>query len=72
MLIEYRMVTLLLWSSKSSLQTVTNPLERIKMLSQTGEGTKKASGRPSILGLYRDILQKEGILGLWAGNGANL
>jgi Mitochondrial carrier protein len=47
-------------------KTVTNPLERIKMLSQTGGG----SG--SILGIYRSILQREGIMGLWAGNGANL
>lgn len=51
-------------------KTATNPLERIKMLSQTGEhGLKRA---PSVLGLYRSILQNEGILGLWAGNGANL
>lgn len=42
------------------------------MLSQTGEGSKTGAGRPSIVGLYRDILQKEGVLGLWAGNGANL
>jgi Mitochondrial carrier protein len=36
------------------------------MLSQTGG----SSG--SILGIYKSILQREGILGLWAGNGANL
>lgn len=35
------------------------------MLSQTGEGR-------SIVELYRTILQREGVLGLWAGNGANL
>jgi hypothetical protein len=51
-------------------KTATNPLERIKMLSQTGEhGLQKSA---SVLSLYRSILQKEGILGLWAGNGANL
>jgi hypothetical protein len=37
------------------------------MLSQTGDG--KTTNVPL---LYRNILQKEGILGLWAGNGANL
>ena len=69
-------------------KTATNPLERIKMLSQTGEhgiivsssggggggggGGGQAKNSSSILSLYRNILQKEGILGLWAGNGANL
>jgi Mitochondrial carrier protein len=48
-------------------KTATNPLERIKMLSQTGGG-----GSGSIVGIYKSILQREGILGLWAGNGANL
>lgn len=50
-------------------KTATNPLERIKMLSQTGEHGLKST---SIFGLYRSILQNEGIVGLWAGNGANL
>lgn len=50
-------------------KTATNPLERIKMLSQTGEHSASSG---SILSLYRVILEKEGILGLWAGNGANL
>jgi hypothetical protein len=49
-------------------QTATSPLERIKMLSQTGEH----GGTHSIVGLYRDILRNEGWKGLWAGNGANL
>lgn len=40
------------------------------MLSQTGEHGSK--GKQSIAALYRSILQNEGILGLWAGNGANL
>ena len=56
-------------------KTVTNPLERIKMLSQTGEHSQKSSSsssRPSIVGLYRDIIKNEGVLGLWAGNGVNL
>ena len=56
-------------------QTATNPLERIKMLSQTGEhsaATSSSSPKNSIVALYRDILRKEGIVGLWAGNGANL
>ena len=40
------------------------------MLSQTGEhGIKERVG---IVGLYRSIIRNEGILGLWAGNGANL
>jgi Mitochondrial carrier protein len=50
-------------------KTATNPLERIKMLSQTGEhGAKKGT----IVSIYRNILNTEGIIGLWAGNGANL
>ncbi len=55
-------------------KTATNPLERIKMLSQTGEhghGAKKGA-KVSILDLYKSILRNEGVLGLWAGNGANL
>lgn len=50
-------------------KTATNPLERIKMLSQTGEHGQKSSG---IMSLYRSIIQHEGVWGLWAGNGANL
>ncbi|CAJ1958636.1 unnamed protein product [Cylindrotheca closterium] len=50
-------------------KTATNPLERIKMLSQTGEHGLQSSG---VLSLYRSIIQNEGIMGLWAGNGANL
>jgi solute carrier family 25 (mitochondrial phosphate transporter), member 23/24/25/41 len=52
-------------------KTATNPLDRIRMLSQTGEhGMGK---RPVSVGtLYREILRTEGITGLWAGNGANL
>ena len=55
-------------------KTATNPLERIKMLSQTGEhglGGRKGSS-VSVLNLYRSIIQNEGVIGLWAGNGANL
>jgi hypothetical protein len=50
-------------------KTATNPLERIKMLSQTGEHGLKKTG---VVDLYRGILRNEGVLGLWAGNGANL
>lgn len=50
-------------------KTATNPLERIKMLSQTGEHGLQSSG---IMSLYRSILKNEGVMGLWAGNGANL
>jgi hypothetical protein len=64
-------------------QTATNPLDRIRMLSQTGEhgvviisspGSKGGGGRGVVspFHLYRSIVQNEGILGLWAGNGANL
>jgi hypothetical protein len=68
-------------------KTVTNPLERIKMLSQTGEynvatsgvnGTSTANGggfvstMRNISQIYRSIIQNEGIIGLWAGNGVNL
>lgn len=52
-------------------KTATNPLERIKMLSQTGEHGLKGKDT-SILGMYRNIIKNEGIIGLWAGNGANL
>mmetsp|Transcript_19366 Transcript_19366/g.31805 ORF Transcript_19366/g.31805 Transcript_19366/m.31805 type:complete len:295 (+) Transcript_19366:229-1113(+) len=44
------------------------------MLSQTGEhgiGTT-SNKRITPLQLYKSIIQNEGILGLWAGNGANL
>ena len=50
-------------------KTVTNPLERIKMLSQTGEHGLKQT---SVISLYRNIIKNEGVIGLWAGNGANL
>lgn len=44
------------------------------MLSQTGEHGA-SSGRTkkmSAVQLYRSIIQNEGVIGLWAGNGANL
>lgn len=50
-------------------KTATNPLERIKMLSQTGEHGLKQT---SVVSLYRNIIKNEGVIGLWAGNGANL
>lgn len=52
-------------------KTATAPFERIKMLSQTGEHgmTQKSV---SIMALYNNIIKNEGIVGLWAGNGANL
>lgn len=39
------------------------------MLSQTGE---HGGGNASVMRLYRDIIRNEGVVGLWAGNGANL
>jgi Mitochondrial carrier protein len=51
-------------------KTATNPLDRIRMLSQTGE--HGISGGASVYKLYHGILRQEGVLGLWAGNGANL
>lgn len=51
-------------------KTATNPLERFKMLSQTGE--HGSTGKQSVVSLYRTIIANEGIIGLWAGNGANL
>lgn len=54
-------------------KTATNPLERIKMLSQTGDHLKSNPKiQNSIIGIYKAIIQNEGIIGLWAGNGANL
>ncbi|KAL7427515.1 hypothetical protein ACHAXM_000883 [Skeletonema potamos] len=58
--------------------TATNPLDRIRMLSQTGEhgitisSTTTTNKRITPLQLYKSIIKNEGILGLWAGNGANL
>jgi solute carrier family 25 (mitochondrial phosphate transporter), member 23/24/25/41 len=51
-------------------KTATNPLDRIRMLSQTGE--HGISGGASVYRLYEGIIRNEGIIGLWAGNGANL
>lgn len=59
-------------------KTATAPLERIKMISQTGEhGVEKAKmngpRKPiKVLELYKSIVRSEGVIGLWAGNGANL
>jgi Mitochondrial carrier protein len=52
-------------------KTATNPLERIKMLSQTGDHLK-TSRTNSIIGIYQTIIRQEGVIGLWAGNGVNL
>ena len=54
------------------MQTATNPLDRIRMLSQTGEHGSKSGAKVTPFQLYKSIIQNEGILGLWAGNGANL
>mmetsp|Transcript_7666 Transcript_7666/g.16628 ORF Transcript_7666/g.16628 Transcript_7666/m.16628 type:complete len:322 (-) Transcript_7666:61-1026(-) len=51
-------------------KTVTAPLERIKMLAQTGD--HGLAGRSSVVSLYRGIIRQEGVAGLWAGNGSNL
>jgi len=51
-------------------KTITNPLDRIRMLAQTGE--HGGGGKITFIDLYRKIIQKEGIIGLWAGNGVNL
>ncbi len=53
-------------------KTATNPLERIKMLSQTGEYGATGKKSVSVHDLYRSIIRNEGVIGLWAGNGANL
>jgi hypothetical protein len=41
------------------------------MLSQTGEHGLNGK-ETSILAMYRTIIRNEGVIGLWAGNGANL
>ena len=46
--------------------TAAAPFERVKMLSQTGEGGKGA------LAITKRVVQTEGMMGLFAGNGANL
>ncbi len=48
-------------------KTATAPLERLKMLAQTGD-----MGKKGVLQIYSEILKTEGVMGLWAGNGANL
>ena len=48
-------------------KTATAPLERLKMLAQTGEG-----GGSSPFGIFTRIVKTEGVAGLFAGNGANL
>jgi len=53
-------------------KTATNPLDRIRMLSQTGEHGAASGTKVSPFQLYRSIIKNEGIVGLWAGNGANL
>jgi len=59
-------------------KTVTAPLERMKMLAQTGEHglslslTKSQSQSISMTQMYQSVLRHEGFRGLWAGNGANL
>lgn len=59
-------------------KTATNPLDRIRMLSQTGEhgvtssSTGELRAKPTTWQLYKSIIQREGVIGLWAGNGANL
>ena len=47
-------------------KTFTAPLERVKMMSQTGEGGH------GVINIYRNVVRTEGVRGLWAGNGANL
>ena len=45
------------------------------MLSQTGEHGLQSAQRqapPSVLAMFRIIIKNEGVIGLWAGNGANL
>jgi len=42
------------------------------MLSQTGEHGGSSGTKVTPFQLYRSIIQNEGVLGLWAGNGANL
>ena len=59
-------------------KTATNPLDRIRMLSHTGEhgvtssSTGELRAKPTTWQLYKSIFQREGVIGLWAGNGANL
>ncbi len=42
------------------------------MLSQTGEHGAASGTKVTPFQLYRSIIKNEGIIGLWAGNGANL
>ena len=53
-------------------KTVTNPLERVKMVAQTGEHKCASGSKANPYTIYRNIITAEGYIGLWAGNGANL
>jgi len=52
-------------------KTATAPLERIKMISQTGEHglgkntAKGGSSAHSVINLFRNVLRNEGVVGLW-------
>ena len=48
------------------------PLDRIRMLAQTGEHGLKAGEKQTAIKLYKSIVEREGVKGLWAGNGANI
>jgi len=48
------------------------PLDRIRILAQTGEHGLAPGQNHSIQNVYRTIIKNEGMKGLWAGNGANI
>jgi len=49
------------------MKTATNPLDRVRLLSQTGDA--KTS---NVFHLCREIYRKEGMVGFWSGNATNL
>lgn len=52
-------------------RTLTAPLERIKILAQTSAEGSATHGK-GMRALVGEVVAKEGVRGLWAGNGANV
>jgi len=52
-------------------KTLFAPLDRVRILNQVG-GHGIAVKDQSIIGMCRCIIRREGVIGLWAGNGVNL
>jgi len=56
----------------NSTATKTTTITTTTTSSSTSSSSSSSSSHPSIIQMYRQIIRKEGFIGLWAGNGANL